>query len=118
MVDVELVDARGVHRRHRPGDAMVLDALRQDFAAGRRQELGIAQAADAVVGIENHRAGNHRPEECAAPDLVHARYQRRARSPRLLLELQGALQALEQAHFRRGGRNLFHGFQQAGHRKT
>ena len=50
---------------------MLLDALRQHFAARGRQELGIAQPADAIAGIEDDGSGDYRAEEGAASDLVH-----------------------------------------------
>ena len=59
-----------------------------------RAELGIAQALDAVPGIEDHRARDHWPEESAAPDLIDATHQLRTHCPGESLVFRGALQTL------------------------
>ncbi len=56
-------------------------ALCQDFAALGGQELGIAQAADAVAGVENHGGSDHGAEQRSAANLVHAGNQARAGFP-------------------------------------
>src|SRR5205823_8942130 len=103
LVDVDLVDAGGVHRGDGPRDGALADTLRQNLAPLGGQELGIAQSLDAVRGVEDDGGGDHGTEERAAADFVYAGYELRASIPCALLVARGALQPLEQAEL---GRSL------------
>ena len=63
LVDIDLIDAGSVDRGNRPGDGMLANSFRQNFTPLRRQQLGIAQTANAVRGIEDHSRGNYRSEQ-------------------------------------------------------
>ena len=39
------------------------------------EQLGIAQPANAITGIEDHRRSHHRPEQRSTADFVHAGHQ-------------------------------------------
>ena len=104
MVDIDLVDARRIHRRNRPCHGMFPNARRQQFATLRQQQLGIAQPANAVAALENHRRRHHWSKQRSAPHLVHSCHQDRARIPRLFFIAQGAAQFFQQTQFRRGRR--------------
>src|SRR5208283_3402768 len=106
-VDVDLVDGGDVYSSYRPGERVLADSRRKRLALLTVEQLGIAQPANAVAGIENHRGGNHWAEERSAADFVHAGDQLCARSPRELFVLQRALQLLQQAQLESGLGNRF-----------
>ena len=63
LVDIDLINASSVDRGNRPGDGMFADSFRQNFAPSAGKQLGIAQTANAVRGIENYSRGDYRSEE-------------------------------------------------------
>jgi len=97
VVDVDLIDARGVHGSDRPSDAMFANSFRQNFTAVGEQELGIPQTADTVFGTQNYRGSDHGTEQGAASDFVDSRYHPGTHGPCALFEFQRAAQALEEA---------------------
>src|SRR5205807_5058202 len=66
-----------------------------------RDKLGIAQPADPVTWLEDHRRGNDRDEQGTAAHLIHAGDQLRAPCPSRLFVLQRAAEFLEEAQFQR-----------------
>lgn len=70
MVNIDLVDAGGIHRGDGPRDGMFADADGEFFATFRGQEFRIAQTANAVGGIEDHSGRHDRAEERSAADLI------------------------------------------------
>jgi hypothetical protein len=109
LVDINLVDAGGVHRGDGPSDSVLADALGQYLAAFRAQQLGIAQSSNAISGIEDDSGSNYRSKQRAPSDLVHPRHQMRAQPPGFFLILQRATQLLEQAKLGGGRREWFLG---------
>src|SRR5258708_35656491 len=88
---------------------MFADALGQHLAPFRKQQLGVAQAPDAIVRIKDDRGGHDRSEERTTADFVHARDQTRTRLPGYLLKLQRAMQTLEQTKLGSGRGKRFLG---------
>src|SRR4029077_1060453 len=79
LIDVDLIDARGVHGGDRPGDGVLTNALGENFAALSGQELGVAQPADAVGTIENDGCGYDGAEQRPTTNFIHASDPPRAR---------------------------------------
>ena len=94
LVNIDLINPSGVHGSDGPDDCMFANALGKNFAAFCGQKLRVAQAANAIAGIEHDGCGDHRAEQRSAADFVHARHQLRARSPRQLFVFQRAAQTL------------------------
>ena len=59
LVNVDLIDARGIDRSYRPGDSVLADPFRQHLTPFRRQQLGIAQASHAILRIEDDGGSDH-----------------------------------------------------------
>jgi hypothetical protein len=51
---------------------MFANAFGKHFAALGRKQLGIAQPANAIAGIENDRGRDYRPEKGSAANFIHA----------------------------------------------
>ncbi len=81
-VDVDLVDGGDVNSGNGPGQRVLANARRQLLARLAVQQLGIAQPADAIAGIEDHGRGHHWPEQRSPADLIDARDQPGSRGPR------------------------------------
>ena len=77
---------------------MLLDSLGQRLAGFLVNQLGVAQALDAIARLKNHRPGHHRAKQAAATNFVHAGNKARAGFPRQLFKFLCALQPLEQPH--------------------
>src|SRR5215469_13664956 len=71
-IDVELVDPGYVDGGNGVSDGVAFDALGQLFASRLIEQFGIAQALDAVVGLEDHGGGNDGAEQRASANFVHA----------------------------------------------
>ncbi len=63
LVNIDLIDAGGIDGRNRPGDGMLADSFRQNFAPFRRQQLGIAQTAYPIRRIEDHGGSDDRTKQ-------------------------------------------------------
>jgi hypothetical protein len=63
LIDIPRIDAACVHFSHAPGEGMFADAQRQHFTPLGKQSLGIIQADDASLGIQNHRGGHDWTEQ-------------------------------------------------------
>jgi hypothetical protein len=62
LIDIPRIDAARIDLRYAPGEGMFADAQRQYFTPLGKQSLGIIQADDAALGIQNHRGGHDRTE--------------------------------------------------------
>src|SRR5258708_130663 len=90
--------ASAASRRHGGArNRMFPNFYRQAFVHLCGKQLVITQAADAVVRLEDYSRSYDRAEERASSNLVNARDQLSATTPGILLELQSALEPLEQA---------------------
>ena len=69
-MDVDVVDFTGWRRRHRPGERLAGNHAVEPLALGRRDHLGVADAGDVAVGIEDDRRGDDRAGQAAAPHFV------------------------------------------------
>jgi hypothetical protein len=67
-----LVDAGDIDGSDGVGNGVFADTLAEHFARLLRQKLGIAQAANAIFGVEDHGAGNDRSEERSTTDFIDA----------------------------------------------
>jgi len=94
LIDVDLINARGVHCGYRPGNRMFANALGQYFPSVSRQQLRIAQTADAIARIKYYGGSHDGAEKRPAPDFIDTRDEPRSRGPRELFILQRAAQAL------------------------
>jgi hypothetical protein len=72
MVNIDLIDASCINRRNGPSHSMFANAFGKYFAALRGKQLGIAQPANAIAGIENDRGRDYRPEKGSAANFIHA----------------------------------------------
>ena len=86
MIDVELIDARHIDGRHRPGDAMFFYSLRQNLATIFGNQLRIAQTLNPILRIKYHRAGDHWSKQSATPDFIHSSDELSALASNQLLE--------------------------------
>ncbi len=77
--DVERVDLGDFGRRDRPCKSVPPDLDREPLARRRCEKLRIAQAADRMRGIENHRGGDDRAGERPSTGFVDARDEDRRR---------------------------------------
>ncbi len=93
MIDVDLVNPGGIDGSDRIRDRMFANANGEFLTALGRKQLGIAQPANAVAGIENDRGRHHRSEQGSAPHFVHSGDQLGSRSPRQLFKFQSATQS-------------------------
>ncbi len=105
LVDIDLIDAGGIHCGNGPGDGMLANQKREFFAALGREQFGIAQAANAVcrivVLIEDHGGSYYRAEQRSAADFIDSGNAFRARSPSPLFKLKSAAQFFQQAQLER-----------------
>jgi len=67
LVDVDLVDPGGIDFGDGPGKGVPADAQGEPFAVLLGEQLGVAQSADAVGGIEDAGGGGDTAEERSAP---------------------------------------------------
>ena len=72
LQDVQRVDLGHAAFGDGPGDGARADHDRELLAHRRGQELGIAQTANAPLGIENHRRRDHRSRQRSPACLVDA----------------------------------------------
>ena len=74
VVDIDLIDAGGIHSGNGPGDGMLANQQREFFAALGRKQFRIAQAANAVcrvvIFIEDHGGGDDRAEQRSTTDFI------------------------------------------------
>ena len=84
MIDIDLIDARRVHRRDGPRHACSRMRSASTSRRSARQQLGVAQPAHPVGRIKNHRCRHDAAKQRSAPHFVHARHQPRTRCPCLL----------------------------------
>jgi hypothetical protein len=94
LVDIDLVDARGIHGGDGPGDAMLANQEREFFATLGGEQFGIAQAANAVrrvvVLIKDNGGRYDGAEQRSAANFIDSGNIRRARSPSPLFKFKGA----------------------------
>ena len=96
MVDVDLIDARGVHGGDRPGDAMFANSFRQNFPAVGEQEL--ANPAARGYGIRDARitaAATAGPNREPRPTSSTPGHHLGAQRPCPLFKFQRAAQPLK-----------------------
>ncbi len=91
LVDIDLIDACGIHGGNGPGDAMLANQERQFFAALGGKQLGIAQAANAVcrvvVLIEDDSSRYDGAEQRSATDFIDSSNVSRTRRPSALFKI-------------------------------
>jgi hypothetical protein len=104
LVDIDLIDAGGIHGGDGPGDAMLANQEREFFAAFGGEQFRIAQAANAVRGVENdggsHDGPNSDPRPTSSTPATCC-----ARGPGPLFKIQSAAQFFQQAQLGGGGGN-------------
>src|SRR2546423_13730507 len=100
VVNVDLINARRVHRRDGDGEGMFANPLCQYLAPIGFQQLGIAEPSNAVSRVEDHGGGNYGTKERAASNLIYACDQPGACLPGLLFKFSGAVEPLEQPKLR------------------
>src|SRR5215467_10313457 len=83
---------------------MFANADGEFLAAFSGDQLGVAQAADAVVRLKNDCGSHHRTEKRSASDFIHSGNLLRPGGPREFFEFQGTAQAFQKTEFRRGRR--------------
>jgi hypothetical protein len=104
LIDIDLIDAGGIHGGHGPGDAMLANSEREFLAAFGGNQFGITQATNAIGRIEDHGSGDDRAEQRSAANFVDSGNVVGARGPCPLLEIQSAAQFFQQAQLGGGGR--------------
>ncbi len=62
LIDIPRIDAARIDLGYAPREGMFADAQRQHFTPLGKQSLGIIQADDAALGIQNHRSSHDRTE--------------------------------------------------------
>src|SRR5216684_6890349 len=72
LVDVPGVDAGGIDFGDGPRERVFTNAESEFAAAFGRNFVGIVEADDAALGIENDGGGNDRAEESAAAGFINA----------------------------------------------
>src|SRR5688572_31841318 len=77
-MNVDPIDFNGVDRHHRPGHGLPADFVVEPVALQLGAGLGVGEAVDAAVGIQDDGAGHHRPGQAAAADFVHAGHRHEA----------------------------------------
>ena len=97
MINIYLVNARGINRCNGPNDGVFTDAFGKNFATLREQQFRIAKASNSITRIQNNGGGHYGTKQRAAADLVNACDQFRSRSPGYFFVLQSASQSLQQA---------------------
>ena len=70
LQEIDPVDLGDRRRGDGPGEGAFADQAGELLAAGFVELLGIVQAVDGPVGIEDHRAGEDGAEQAAAPGLI------------------------------------------------
>jgi len=90
LIDIDLIDAGGIDRGNRPGEAMTANDERELFAAVGRKEFGIAQAANAMCRVEDDSRGNDWAKERSAANFIDSGKVERAFGPSALFKFQGA----------------------------
>ncbi len=85
-MDVDAVDFGRVCLRDRPGDGVTEDAVVQPLALRRGHGLGVADARNVPIGMENDRRGDHRTGQTTPPDFVHAGDMREPAAPQCVLQ--------------------------------
>jgi len=96
LVDIDLIDAGGIHGSDGPGDGMPANQERKFFPALGGEQFRIAQTANAVsrvvVLIEDNGGSNDRAEQRSAAHLIDSGNVCRACSPNLLFKIKSAAQ--------------------------
>jgi len=109
LVDINLIDAGGIHGGDGPGDGMLANQEREFFAALGGKQFGITQPADAVcrfvVLIEDDRGRYDWAEQGSATDFIDSSNKLRAYTPSPLFELKRAAEFFQQAQLGGGGGN-------------
>jgi len=104
LIDIDLIDAGGIYRSHRPGDGVMANEPRELFAALGRKQLGIAQAANAMCRVEDDSRGNDWAKERSAANFIDSGKVERALGPSALFEFEGAAKLVQKAQLDCGGR--------------
>lgn len=110
LVDIDLIDAGGIHSGNCPSDAMLANQEREFFAALGGEQFGIAESPNAgrgiVVSIENDGSCDHWTEQRPAAHFIDSGNILCAGVPRPLFKLKSAAQFFQQAQLGSGSRNL------------
>src|SRR5579859_878660 len=85
---------------------MFANAFGEGFTNLRQQKFGIPQTANAVLGLENHRGGDHRSKESATANFIDAGNKLGSVSPGQFLVARRALKLLEETKLERRHRPL------------
>src|SRR5256885_16189675 len=72
LIDVPCIDAGGINFGDGPGEGVLADAGGKIIAAFGRNFLGIVEADNAALGIEDDGGGNDRTEKSATAGFVNA----------------------------------------------
>ena len=70
LIDIPGIDTLRIDLRDRPCQCVFANARRQLATPLRHQSLGIVQADDAPLGIQNHGGGDDRAEQRAATSFI------------------------------------------------
>lgn len=71
-MDVDAVDLLGINRYDGPRHALSADLVVKAFALRESARLGIGNAVDAAIGMEDDGAGHHGTGKTAAANFVNA----------------------------------------------
>src|SRR5690242_20230551 len=72
-MDVDGVDFDGLYRRDRPGKRLLRDLRVQALTFECRHRLGIGEARNMAIGVEDDRSGDDRASQTPPSDLVTSR---------------------------------------------
>jgi len=71
-MNVDAIDFVGFNRHDRPRDALSADLVVKALSLLKGAGLGIGQAIDAAIGMEDHGAGHDWTGQATATDFVNA----------------------------------------------
>src|SRR3954447_10185216 len=97
MINIYLVNARGINRCNGPNDGVFTDAFGKNFATLGEQQFRIPKASNSITRIQNNGCGYYRAKQRSPAYLVNACNEFRSRSPRYFFVLQRASQPLQQS---------------------
>src|SRR5277367_3896592 len=106
LIDIDLIDARGINGGDGPGNATFTNEEIQLFSALGGKEFRIAQtsnaACDIVVRVKDDRRSYYGTEERSAADFIDSGDELCTGSPCALFKFQGATEFFQKTQF--GGR--------------
>src|SRR5688572_1445647 len=73
-MDVYAINFVGFNGHDSPRHTLTADFVVQPFALEEGARLGVGQAVDAALGMQDHRAGHHRARKTTAAHFVDARH--------------------------------------------